>query len=52
MFDILKYHQLLEEDQLLLYAKDRRDTVCDDQLLDYLIKIGDKQTGDKSSNPV
>ena len=44
--DIIIYHKLANDDELLLYAEDRRKKVGDDRLLEYLVKIGDKQRAD------
>ena len=44
--DIINQHYISNDDELLLYAKERRNNVGDNRLLEYLIKIGDKQRGD------
>ena len=40
--DIIMSQQLSNDDQLMLYAKHRRENVGDERLLEYLVKVGEK----------
>ena len=44
--DIITSQQLSNDDELMLYAKSRREKVGDARLLEYLVKVGEKGRGE------